>query len=381
VNRIVILTLCACGLFAQQQASRPPRFRSPEVSADGRITVRFHAPQANEVKLRGEWMAQGETAVLEKDENGVWSVTVGPVKPEYYYYSLIVDGTSVADPKNPALKQGVQGPMSMVNVPGPEADFFAWKDVPHGSVHVHWYESKAVGRGRRVHVYTPPGYENNTKSKYPVLYLLHGSGDTDREWVEVGKANLILDNLIAGGRAAPMILVMPDGHAVDPNSIYPPGPGQNTAKFEEDLLGDVMPLVESTYRVASGSRNRALAGLSMGGGQTLAIGLTHPDRFSFLGVFSAGVGFGPSPEAAKQQFEERYAAALTAPDRLDKQVPLFWIGIGKADTGLPSAKLLDETLTRHNVNHEFHVSDGAHQWWVWRHYLADFAPRLFRKAS
>ncbi|MCC6363252.1 MAG: esterase [Bryobacterales bacterium] len=381
MNRFLILTICACGLFAQQRAARPPQFRSPEVSPDGRITVRFLAPQANEVKLHGEWMAAGENASLEKGESGIWSVTVGPVKPEYYYYSLIVDGIAVIDPKNPALIQGVQDPLSMVSVPGPEADFFAWKDVPHGSVHVHWYESKAVGKGRRIHVYTPPGYEKNTKSKYPVLYLLHGSGDTDREWVEIGKANLILDNLIAGGKAKPMIIVMPDGHAVDPNSTDPSARRQNTAKFEEDLLGDVMPLVESTYRVASGSHNRALAGLSMGGGQTLAIGLTHSERFSFLGVFSAGVGFGSSPEAAKQQFDERYAAALTAPDKLNKQVALFWIGIGKADTGLASAKLLDETLTEHNVKHEFHVSGGAHQWWVWRHYLADFAPLLFRKGS
>jgi enterochelin esterase family protein len=380
MNSILILTISVCGLFGQQRPPRPPQFRSPEVSSDGRITVRFLAPQAKEVKLHGEWMARGENASLEKDADGVWSVTVGPVKPEYYYYSLIVDGIAVIDPKNPALIQGVQDPLSMVNVPGPEADFFAWKPVSHGSVHIQWYESKALGKGRRIHVYTPPGYEKDTKSKYPILYLLHGSGDTDREWVDVGKANLILDNLIAGGKAKPMIIVMPNGHAVDPDSDSAER-RQNTARFEEDLLGDIMPMVESTYRVASGSHNRALAGLSMGGGQTLAIGLTHPDRFSFLGVFSSGVGFGASPEAAKQQFEERYAAVLSAPEKLNKQVPLFWIGIGRADAGLPSAKLLDQTLTQHNVKHEFHEAEGAHQWWVWRHFLAEFAPRLFRKSS
>ncbi len=381
MKRFLVLMMCACGMFAQQRAARPPQFRSPEVSPDGRITVRFLAPLANEVKLRGEWMAAGENVPLEKDGNGIWSVTVGPVKPEYYYYSLIADGVTVIDPKNPALKQGVAGPSSMVDVPGPETEFFASKTVPHGAVHVHWYDSKALGRSRRLHVYTPPGYETNTKSKYPVLYLLHGSGDTDREWVEVGKANFILDNLIAAGKAKPMIIVMPDGHAVDPNSADPSARRQNTGRFEEDLLGNVMPLAESTYRVASGAGNRALAGLSMGGGQTLAIGLTHPGRFGFLGVFSAGVGFGPSPEAASRQFEERYAAVLGAPEKLNKQVALFWIGIGEADNGLASAKLLDQALTRHNVKHEFHEAGGAHQWRVWRHFLADFAPRLFRKPS
>ena len=213
MNRILMIALGVCGMFAQQ---RPPQFRSPEVSPDGRVTVRLLAPQATEVKLHGEWMGRGETAALEKGGNGVWSVTVGPLKPEYYYYSLTADGTEVVDSKNAAILQGVQGPISMVNVPGPEAEFFAWKPVPHGSVHVHWYESKAVGKGRRIHVYTPPGYEKDTKAKYPVLYLLHGSGDTDREWVEIGKANLILDNLLAEGKAKPMIIVMPDGHAVAP---------------------------------------------------------------------------------------------------------------------------------------------------------------------
>ncbi|MBI3678909.1 MAG: hypothetical protein HY235_00635 [Acidobacteria bacterium] len=299
--------------------------RSPEVHPDDRVTFRLLAPQATEVLLRGEFIGAQERVALAKDPDGVWSVTAGPLRPD-----------------------------------------------------MHWYHSKSIGKARRLHVYTPPAYEKDVRTRYPVLYLLHGSGDTDGEWTSVGRANHVLDNLLAEGKARPMLIVMPDGHATDPNATDPATRGQNTAKFEQDLLGDIIPLIESSYRVAPGSQNRALAGLSMGGAQTINIGLSHPDRFGWMGVFSAGAGFGPN---AAQEFEEKYKGVLGAPERFHKQVQLLWIGCGRTDGLLKSAHQLSSTLKKYGIRHTFRETDGAHVWWLWRKYLAELAPQLFRKAT
>lgn len=362
MKQFIPLLFLASLVWAQ---NNPPRFQSPEVHEDKRVTFRLHAPEATAVTLRGEWMKQPGQTPLVKGDNGVWSLTVGPLQPELMYYRLYVDGVAIADPRNPLIAQGTGGPLSLVDVPGPEAAFHALSPVPHGAVHIHWYMSKATGKARRLRVYTPPGYDASKRTKYPVLYLLHGSGDTDDGWSTIGRTNWILDNLIAARKATPMLVVMPDGHTVDPNADAAARRG-NTKLFAQDLMESIVPLTESTYRVAAGSQNRALAGLSMGGGQTLNVGLAHPEKFSYLGVFSAG---GANVE-------------ISSGDTLNKQLRLLWIGCGSADAGIKAVKVLVEKLKTNNVKHVFRETDGAgHQWPLWRAQLNEFAPLLFRKTS
>jgi enterochelin esterase family protein len=315
------------------------------------------------VEVRGEWMKSGVREKLAKGEDGVWSVTLGPLEPDLYNYTLFVDGVGIADPSNRLLKQGLRGPGSLVDVPGPSANYHALRETAHGSLHIHHYLSAALAEPRRLHVYTPPGYETGTR-KYPVLYLLHGSGDTDREWSEVGRAHWIADNLLSEGRMHPMIIVMPDGHAV-PSGAQ--DRSANTRKFGEDLLGDILPLIERTYRVDARPEMRALAGLSMGGSQALSIGLAHHNRFAWFGVFSAGVREDP-------QFE-----ALKDPAAVNADLKLFWIGMGKDDAGLARAQALAALLSKSGIRHEYKETEGAHTWTVWRRYLREFLPRLFRE--
>ncbi|MBI3209184.1 MAG: esterase family protein [Candidatus Solibacter usitatus] len=367
--RILAFFLSAASIWAQRPAAGPV-IVSPEVHADKRVTFRLLAPQATQVMLRAESM---QPAKMEKDEKGVWSFTIGPVRPDMYSYSFSVDGVTVADPRNSLIKEAVRGgPASLFDVPGEGVAFHARQDVPHGAVHEHWYSSKAVGKTRRFHVYTPPGYDMDPRATYPVLYLLHGSGDTDREWTTVGRANWIIDNLIAQKKATAMIVVMPDGHPVDPNSADPAARGQNTPLFERDLVEDVMPMAERIYRIRREASSRALAGLSMGGGQTLAVGTKHSDKFAHLGVFSMGINERNSNAALMDQLKNQ---------ALNKNLQLFWIGCGKEDGLVEGARKLSETLKANGVKHVYRETDGAHVWWLWRTYLAELAPQLFRKTS
>ncbi|MCS7023413.1 MAG: alpha/beta hydrolase-fold protein [Bryobacteraceae bacterium] len=364
------------GLAQAQPVAAPPQFRSPELHTDNRVTFRIHAPQATEVSLRGEWMAGSDRLPLEKGDNGIWSITVGPLKPELMTYTLYVNGVPVVDPRNPLVKPGIRSVTSLIDLPGPEADFHALKPVPHGTVHMHWYFSRVTGKHRRLHVYTPPGYDPNKKVRYPVLYLLHGAGDTDSEWITVGRANWILDNLLGAGKAKPMLIVMPDGHPADPSSMDPVLRGQNTKLMEQDLLENVIPLVESQYRVANNPGMRALAGLSMGGNQTLNIGLAHPDRFAYLGVFSSSSGFTPQMQ---QEFAQRFESLFQAPEKLNAQLRLLWIGCGTADFLYQRNLETIALLKRHNIRHVYKETPGAgHSWYLWRQYLAEFSQLLFR---
>lgn len=365
-------------LGAQPQAA-PPQFKSPEIHSDNRVTFRLHAPQATDVSLRGEWMSGTDRTPLEKGENGVWSVTVGPLKPELLTYTLYVNGVGIVDPRNPLVKPGVRSVQSLIDIPGPEVSFHSLQPVPHGTVHVHWYPSKAVNKQRRLHVYTPPGYDPSRSTRYPVLYLLHGAGDTDGEWVSIGRAHWILDNLIAAGKAKPMLIVMPDGHAADPSSMDPVLRGQNTRLFEQDLLESVIPLVESHYRTAKGPEARALAGLSMGGNQTLNIGLAHPAMFAYLGVFSSAAGFNPQMQ---EEFVKKFGPTLSASEKLNAQLRLFWIGCGSADFLYKRNIEMVEMLKQHNIRHVYKETPGAgHVWPLWRQHLAEIAQLLFRKAG
>jgi enterochelin esterase family protein len=365
-----LLILCSAAALCLAQPPRPPQetLVSPEVHADRRVTFRIRAPKASEVTMRGEWMTAPAPEKLAKDEAGVWSLTVGPLTPDIYYYLFLVDGVPVLDQRGSYLKTGVRGAENLVEVRGGMPHEV--RDVPHGAVQMQWYKSKATGGTRRVHVYTPPGYDSDPKRRYPVLYLLHGMGDIDAEWVQVGRANVIVDNLIADGKAAPMIVVMPNGH------LAPDGEREkNTQMFEEDLMESVIPLVEAKYRTAAGADNRAIAGLSMGGGQSLYVGLRNSARFGAIGIFSMGLMSGAAP------FEKDHAKALAKADDFNSRVKLFWIGCGERDFLYKSALVLDETLKKHGIRHVFRSTEGEHAWNVWRKYLAEIVPMLFRPAS
>jgi enterochelin esterase family protein len=257
----------------------------------------------------------------------------------------------------------------MVEVPGAPPALWQARDVPHGAVEINWQKSKVIGDETRwVWVYTPPGYERERSRRYPVLYLFHGSNDIAGGWVLAGCANFILDNLLAEKKAAPMIVVMPYGHAVAFGSPRQAQAG-NTTLFEEYLLKDVLPLVEAKYRVAPGRRMRAIAGLSMGGGQSLSIGFNHLELFSVIGAFSA---------AAPADLETRFAKVLDDATGTNARLSLLWIGCGKQDSLFERSRKLSELLAAHRIRHTFRATEGAHTYTVWRQYLGEFAPLLFR---
>ncbi len=351
---------------AVSAARRPqtPPVVSPEIQTDHRVAFRLRAPKASEVVLNGQW-ANGR-AGMAKDTNGVWSVVVGPIEPGVYEYSFNVDDLTMVDPGNPAIKPMREPRTSILHLPGDPPLLQDFQDVPHGVVREHTYRSKALGRLRELAVYTPPGYDQQTDARFPTLYLQHGSGDNQATWVAHGKAHWILDNLIAQGRAKPMVVVMMDGHA-STTGDRGPGPQGNTALFERDLLEDVMPIIEANYRVKPDAANRGIVGLSMGGGQSLTIGLNHLERFAWVGGFSSSV---PSREAV--------AGALEKPEATNAKLKLLWVGCGKDDFLLKRNEEFIALLTEKNLQHEWHLTDGNHSWPVWRIYLGEFLPRLFQ---
>jgi len=355
----------------------PPK-PSYVVHPDRTVTFEVRAPDAGTVKLSGDFV-QGPQD-MKKAEDGTWSITVGPVLPNVYNYRFNIDGVANIDPINPMVKLGDRSADSMFEVPGDQPAVYDIQPVPHGTVHINFYESKSVGALRSILVYTPPGYEEG-KGKLPALYLLHGSGDTEFGWVTVGRANLILDNLIAARKAKPMIVVMPYGRPsgdvmlVPAKPVVPPAqaatgaPSPNSA-FGKDLLEDVIPYVEKLYRVSAKADDRALAGLSMGGGQTLEIGLNHLDTFHYLGAFSAAI---------RGNVEESYKDFLADPEAANKKLKLFYIAVGKTDTLFQPAQSFVEVLNQKHIKHAFVPSEEGHVWRNWRAYLADFAPQLFTK--
>jgi enterochelin esterase family protein len=337
--------------------SRPPAVISPEIHSDLRVTFRLRATNASEVVVSGQWA--GERTPMKRGENGVWNATVGPVAPGVYEYSFIVDGLSMIDPGNPAIKPMRQPRTSILHVAGDPPRIHDFQRVPHGVVRHHTYFSDALNRPRDMVVYTPPGYDKDTTAKYPALYLFHGSGDNHATWTVHGKAHWILDNLIAQERARPMLIVMLDGHAS-------PERRNNSAAFERDLMEEVLPFINSHYRVLPDAANRAIAGLSMGGEQSLRIGLNHLDTFSWIAGFSAAA---PSRESIEDVLAEPAAA--------NQRIKLLWIACGKEDFLLQRNQEFIETLKSCGLDHEWHLTDGPHSWPVWRGYLADLCPRLF----
>ncbi|GAB3317265.1 esterase family protein [Larkinella ripae] len=375
--------LLLAGLFLSVQvlAQTPPRqptpndtLKSPKVLADKRVVLQIYAPKASDVSVVGDFQSAMKPLNLTKDEHGVWSVTVGPLKPDYYTYTLTVDGVRTMDPKNPVIKQGISSLENVMALPGAETVFQDNRAVPHGELRQVWYQSNTLGMTRRMHVYTPPGYEKGT-TKYPVFYLLHGGGDDDSGWPTVGRAGFILDNLLAAGQAKPMIVVMPNGSMPLPPSTGMPSPDamqKMRALFADELLKEIMPYVEKNYRTQPNRENRAIAGLSMGGFQTLDVTLSRPELFNYVGVFSSGF-FGPTIDEA----ETKYARALNDPG-FNKNKKLFWIEIGKDDFVMDANKKTMALLDKHQIKYQYKETAGGHTWTNWRQYLNEYVPLLFK---
>jgi len=379
--------LCLASSAAAQAPPPQPQVVSPEVTADRRITFRLLAPQAQSVRLSAtDIPGVGPAAPLTRGQNGVWEMTVGPVPAGAYRYTFNADGVATIDPRNPSTSESNNNSWSLVYVDG--SDAADTKRVPHGSVaEVHYY-SEALGSFRRMHVYTPPGYET-TNRKYPVFYLLHGAGDSDDSWSTVGRAGFILDNLIAAQKARPMIVVMPAGHT---RATATGNPLSATASdsFVNDFVTAVMPYVQTHYRTSNDRDDTAIAGLSMGGSQALNIAFAHLDTFGYVGVYSSGLlgafpiagrGGAAQPAASGSSgaadWEARHATTLSDA-KLKKGLKVFWFSTGKDDFLLGTTVATVDLFKKHGFTPVYKECAGGHTWLNWRDYLSEFAPQLFR---
>ena len=391
---------------AGQRAGAPqgPRVVSPEILPDKKVTFRLLAPKAGTVVLNGNW-EQGTSIPMNKDDQGIWSVTVGPLGEQLWGYSFNVDGLKVMDPGNGEYQRDGQRYDNLLMIAGPASDAWTFKpDIPHGTMSAVWYPSKILKQpGRRMYVYTPPGYESGT-AKYPVFYLLHGGGGDEDAWTTMGRANIILDNMIAAGNAKPMIVVMPNGNATQTVSqgyaygptppvraaVAPapppiqaaqrglgmgaPGAGATPAprppqvyegSYPHSLVAEIIPFIETHYRVLPGKDNRAIAGLSMGGGHTVQATNNNPGTFGWVGVWSAG-----------GQDTPEFAAALTKVKNAG--VKHYWIGVGTTDFALKGSETLKTVAERVGLPMSYHTATGAHFWFIWRQFLSEFSTMLFR---
>lgn len=378
----------ALPVFAQEPGMRPigsaaaaaPAVTSPSV-AEGRVTFRLRAPEARSVTVSGDF---GPDVALSRDAEGVWSATVGPLKPDGYVYFFTVDGVRLPDPVNPQIKIGYvpSTTTNLVNVPGDEPMFYDVQDVPHGEIRTLLYKSRSNKVVRELNVYLPPGYDASQRQRYPVLYLLHGFANDHHSWHRYGRANDILDNLLAKNAIRPFIVVMPLGYGGasvngDGNGIPPAGAGAfggDFALYERDILEDVIPLIDGKYRTLANRENRAIIGFSMGGMQAGRFGLGHLDTFSYVGIMSAGIIGNPASAAVGPDPIAPLAANSTV---VNKQLKLLWIACGTEDTAMNGARSTHEALQKAGIKHTFLETEGAHHWRVWRRYLRDVAPLLF----
>ena len=345
---------------------------SPVVNDDCTVTFRLEAPDADSVRIYAEFL--DGPRLLERDDGGVWTVTIGPVEPDIYWYKFNVDGLSVLDPDNIFIHSSYNR-SSLVLVPGERTRYLEERAVPHGTIHYHRYRSSQLDDDRGMYVYTPPGYSHNITARFPVLYLLHGYTDQEDEWMGTGRAQITLDNLIAEGKAAPMIVVMPNGYVPpregdsvntgDPSADWKHWFSQVTPRFDAHIINEVVPFIDTAYRTMADSRHRAIAGLSMGGGQTLYLGLKHPDMFGWICAFSSAV------------YTDVHSQFLDNPGELNMNIDLLWIGCGTDDFLFGNNMDFVTLLKEKDVRHVTHFTGGVHSWRVWRPYLFEVLQQLF----
>jgi enterochelin esterase-like enzyme len=369
---LTLAALASATLTVSAQAPAP-RIISPEVRPDRTVTFRIAAPNAREVFLSLEG---SDRRAMQKDEQGTWTIATPPLEPDLYGYSFFVDGVRTLDPMNPLMKPNLLNPSSMVHVAGPPSLPWERGDVPRGAVHHHFYRSQVSGDERELFVYTPPGYDPNQKTLYPVLYLLHGFSDDASAWTSVGRAHVIMDNLIAQRAARPMLVVMPLGYGtmelVSPAAAGLRDPSMRRRSFDlfrDGLVTEVIPFVEKRYRASTDRGRRAIAGLSMGGAESLFVGLTRLDRFAWIGAFSSG-GLGDDIDTAIPGLE---ASA-------NPRIRLLWIACGTDDRLIESNRAIRKWLEAKQIRHTPVETAGAHTWMVWRRNLAAFAPLLFNES-
>ncbi len=380
MQQLIAAALASACLLAAQDAPRPKntyhssggasaaqRLVSPEVRPDRTIVFRLRAPEASKVTL-----SFGGAKPMSKDESGVWSATIGPLAPEIYQYNFVVDGVRILDPGNPHLKNGRTPDASIVEVPGDPPRFDELQAVPHGTLQIRTYLSTALHKARRLYVYTPPQYDLERNRRFPVLYLRHGSGDNEENWSDTGRAGIILDNLLAQHKAVPMLIVMPNG---DTDGTWAGGSSpQGMELLTRELLDDIIPMIDRTYRVAPGRENRAITGLSMGGGQAFTMGLKHLDLFAWVGEFSSGL-------VSDNEFhlDQYLPGFLDRPDQVNRQLKLLFLSCGTEDPRYPGQLDLADTLKQHHIRYVWYPTPGVHEWKVWRHALAEFAQKVFQE--
>ena len=342
---------------------------SPEVHADKKVTFRYMAPNAKEVKLSGQF-ADGQIDMV-KNDMGVWEVTVGPIEPDMYPYEFIVDGTRVMDPGNADFFPNENFKGSILEVPDDQPMAYSIQNVPHGNVEYVMYDSPSIGVTGRMCIYTPPGYDPKGDKKYPVFYCISGTTDTEEVYFKVGRANFILDNLIAAGKAEPMIVVMPYGN---PMAWFEQGAEMPRIDlFSEMLMKDIIPYVDKNYRTINDRLGRGIGGFSRGGAQALRNGLMNKDQFAWICSYSSGV--------SANDFEKNYEAFYADPDKTNKEMKLIWLGVGNSDFLYNLAVDFDNVLTKHRINHIFQVTTGGHTWMNAKLYLLETFQRLFKSTN
>ena len=371
LERLLLLVVLLAASAVTATGQQPQPIVSPEVHSDNRVTFRLRAPNAKDVKLAREGAQQ---VSMQKDQQGVWSVTTEKLEPDFYGYSFVADGVNMFDPSNTMIKPNLIYISSLVHVPGPASLPWEVGHVPHGTLHRHFYRSSVVGDERDYYVYTPPGYDGKAVRPYPVLYLLHGFSDDASGWTAVGRAHVILDNLIAQGKAKPMLIVMTLGYGA-PEIVSRTAPPlrdatlrrRNYEKFRDALFTEVIPRVEGSYRVSKDRNLRAIAGLSMGGAESLFVGLNSLDRFAWIGAFSSG--------GLDDDFNAQFPALNS---KANSQLRLLWVSCGKDDFLFDFNRKLHEWLESKQVRHTYLETSGAHTWMVWRRNLAAFIALLFQ---
>ena len=372
VRPILFALVCLSSRAQEPAASNVMGAEYPQIHPDNRVTFQLKAPNARKVEVQVPRAHYDMT----RGENGVWSVTTEPLVPGFHYYSLVVDGVAVNDPGSHTF-YGTGKDSSGIEVPEAGVDYYSCKDVPHGDVRIRPYLSRTTGKWRRCFVYTPPDYDSRPGVRYPVLYLQHGMGEDETGWIFQGRANLILDNLIAAKKAVPMIAVTDNGYASKPGAPAA-GRGAATSAFEEVVIKELIPMIDSTYRTLAGREHRAMAGLSMGGNQTCQVTMHNLDKFAYIGAFS-GTMNGLSTDALDPA--TAFDGVFRDGAALNRKIKLLWIGMGTEEPNpFPGAIGAFRTmLDKAGVHYVYFSSPGtAHEWLTWRRDLHDFAPRLFR---